>query len=132
MQSLKFCSKVLHTNLSIIIIESTLTQYCFIVSHTTKFEMNQSQWESQQSTVKHTGYTMIKGSQIIGTTETGPVSTIHTSVVFYIIVGLMTVFVVIAILYGISYFPKLHTKGKRNAPNINESVDVHYEDLPLR
>ena len=131
LQSLKFCKKVLHTNLSTIIIESTLTQYCFIVSHTTN-EMNQSQGESQQSTVKNTENTMIQGVQIIGTTETGPVSRTHTSVVFYIIVGLMTVFVIIAILYGVSYFPKLHTNGKRNEPNINESVDLHYEDLPLR
>ena len=121
------------TNLSIIIIESILTQYCFIASHTTN-EMNQSQGESKQSTVKHTGNTMIQGSQIIGTTETGPVSRIHTSVVFFMILGLMTVFVIIPILYGVSYFPKLHTNGKRNEPNINESFEQlrnHYINMCL-
>ena len=94
--------------------------------------MNQSQGESQQSTVQHSGNTLFQGVKIIDTTETGPVFRTHTSGMFYIIVSLMTVFVVIGILYGVSYFPKLHTNGKRNEPNINESVDLHYATMPLR
>lgn len=89
--------------------------------------MNQSQRESQQTTMKYITDTVIKGSHIIGKTETGPFS----KIVFYTVVGLMAVFVIIAIFYGVSYCPKLYNTRKRNAPNTDESVNAQYEDLPL-
>ena len=88
--------------------------------------MNQSQGESQQSTMKYLGDTVIKGGHI-GTTKTGPFS----KIVLYTVVGLMAVFVIIAVFYGVSYCPKLYNTGKRNAPNTDESVYSQFEDLPL-
>lgn len=70
---------------------------------------------------------MIKGGNIIGKIKTGPFS----KIVVYVVIGLMAVFVIIAIFYGASYCPKLYTTGKRNAPNTDESVNSQYEDLPL-
>lgn len=122
---MKFCSKIFHTYLYII--ASRVTHYYFIASQATKFEMNQSQRESQQTTMKYIRETVIKGRNIIGTTETGPFS----KIVLYTVVGLMAVFVIIVIFYGVSYCPKLYNAGKRNAPNTDESVNAQYEDLPL-
>ena len=92
--------------------------------------MNQSQDKSKSSTMKYIENTMIKRSQFIGTTETGPAHRTHTSIVFYIVVGLLAVFVIIATFYGVTYCPKLYVKGKRNTPNTDESNNLHYEDLP--
>lgn len=92
--------------------------------------MNQSQDKSKSSTMKYIENTVIKKSQFIGTTETVPALRIHTSIVFYIVVGLLAVFVIIAIFYGVSYCQKLYAKGKRNTTNIDGSNNLHYEDLP--
>ena len=89
--------------------------------------MNQSQRQSQQTTMKYIGDTVIKGSNIIGTTETGPFS----KIVFNTVVGLMAVFMIIAIFYGVSYCPKLYNAGKRNVPNTDESVNAQYEDMQI-
>lgn len=81
--------------------------------------MNQSQGKSQHSTMKYIGDTMIKGGHIVEKTKTGPLS----KIVVYVVIGLMAVFVIIAIFYGVSYCPKLYTAGKRNAPNMDESCE---------
>ena len=96
-------------------------------------ETTTRQRTSQLSTIKCKYFSTVTEEKFNRITKTSPGS---TSIVFYSVAALLTVFVVFSLFYAASYLPKfLSCLREEKSPELDIEVDennsLHYEDPPF-
>ena len=88
------------------------------------------------STIKFKYFSTVAEENFNRITETSTASRKNTSIVFYSVAALLTVFVVFSLFYVVSYLPKfLSCLREGKSPELDIQVDennsLHYEDPPF-